>query len=420
MTPFDSRTVLRPALAAALCLMGGSAAAATCGGAPRLAVTTPTGFCAGIIGQGFKFARGVQPMLDGSVLVVDLGGWQKNQGSVWLLKPGAGGFQKTLLMKKIDRPNGIVLGPDGLVYVGAIKRVFRFDPRDPEGSSKDVIGGNSGTPGLPGIGRHPLTAMRFDAKGDLYVNVGSGSDHCEDKNGKAPDPAKPCLEASGANALGVLRKYTMQWPAGTVKSWEVHATGLRNSMALAVHPTTQAVWQGENSRDAIQVAMKGLKNDNDLPHDELNLIEAKANYGWPYCYDNNVASPEYPDAKCAAYRAPVRLLPAHAAPLGMTFYTGDMFPAQYKNSLIVGYHGYRAHGRRLVAFLPDAQGAPLGKMIELISDWGAKPNQAPGAPVDVKQGPDGAIYVVEDHSGRVLRLQYAFPVPDPAKSAPGK
>lgn len=410
MTLFDSRSLFRPAFAAALALAAGSAGAAdTCGGAPRLVVNTPPGFCAGIIGQGFKFARGVQPMADGSVLVVDLGGWQPDQGSLWRLKPGAAGFQKTLLMKKIDRPNGIVLGPDGLVYVGAIKRIFRFDPRDPEGTVKDVIGGNSGTPALPGIGRHPLTAMRFDAKGDLYVNVGSGSDHCEDKDGKAPDGGKPCAEASGPNALGVLRKYTMQWPAGTVKRWEVHATGLRNSMALALHPTTHALWQGENSRDAIQAAIKGLKNDNELPHDELNLIEPKGNYGWPYCYDNNVASPEYPKAACAAYRAPQRLLPAHAAPLGMTFYTGAMFPAQYKNSLIVGYHGYREHGHRLVALLPDANGAPLGKSIELISGWTARPKQSAGAPVDVKQGPDGAIYLVEDRSGRVVRLQYGAP-----------
>lgn len=419
MMPFHTLSFRMPALATVICLAaGGAIAADTCGGAPRLAVSTPAGFCAGIIGQGFKFARGVQPMPDGSVLVVDLGSWQPNQGSVWLLKPGAAGFQKTLLMKKIDRPNGIVLGPDGLVYVGAIKRVFRFDPRDPENTVKDVIGGDSGTPGLPGIGRHPLTAMRFDAKGDLYVNVGSGSDHCEDKDGKAPDPGKPCAETTGANALGVLRKYTMQWPAGTVKSWDVHATGLRNSMALAIHPATQALWQGENSRDAIQAAIKGMKNDDELPHDELNLIEAKGNYGWPYCYDNNVASPEYPDARCAAYRVPVRLLPAHAAPLGMTFYTGTMFPEKFKNSLVIGYHGYREHGHRLVALLPDAQGAPLGKSIELIGGWSARPKQAGGAPVDVKQGPDGAIYLVEDRSGRVVRLQYAAP-PGSAGS-PGK
>jgi glucose/arabinose dehydrogenase len=73
--------------------------------------------------------------------------------------------------------------------------------------------------------------------------------------------------------------------------------------------------------------------------------------------------------------------------------------------LIIGFHGYREHGHRLVAVLPDRAGAPLGKMVELIGGWGPKAQQAMGAPVDVKQGADGNIYIVEDRTGRVVRLQ---------------
>ena len=144
----------------------------------------------------------------------------------------------------------------------------------------------------------------------------------------------------------------MAWPAGTVTSWRTHARGLRNSMALAFHPATGELWQAENARDAIQAAMPQLKSDENLPHEELNLIKADQHYGWPYCYDDNVASPEYPKTACAAqYAAPQRLLPGHAAPLGMTFYTASRFPELYKNSLIIGYHGYRSNGHRLVALL---------------------------------------------------------------------
>lgn len=384
--------------------------AADCGGFPQLEVATPPGFCAAVIADGFKFPRGIQPLPNGDIVVVDMRNWEPNRGSIWLLKPAAGKYERLRLLGGLDRPNGITLGPDGLLYVGLVHRIIRFDPRKPE-VVEDVIGGQSGVAPLPGLGRHLLTTMRFDAQGDLYVNVGSASDHCEDEKGNAPLPSQRCAEAEGPQALGVIRKYKMRWPQGTVVSWENYASGLRNSMALALHPVSGALWQADNGRDAIQAAMPKLANDNELPHDELNLVRRGANYGWPYCYDDNRTSPEYPSAVCSKYEAPARLLPAHAAPLGMTFYTAARYPALYKNSLIIGFHGYREHGHRLVALLPDNKGQPLGKMVELIGDWGHKDKQSMGAPVDIKQGPDGNVYLVEDRTGRVVRLQYTAPVP---------
>lgn len=397
-------------LAASLLLISAAHAAATCGDFKRLDVITPDGFCAAVLADGFKFTRGIQPLSNGELVVVDMRSWEPKQGRVWLLKPtSAGHYEQVLLLKGLDRPNGIVLGPDGMLYLGLVGSIVRFDPHNPEDTLRDVIGGKSDVAPLPGRGRHLLTNMRFDARGDLYVNVGSATDHCEGEDGAAPAAGKPCAEAEGPQALGVIRKYKLLWPMAMVTSWENYATGLRNSMALALHPGNGALWQADNGRDAIQAAMPGLANDNDLPHDELNLVQRGVHYGWPYCYDANRASPEYPGADCKPYRAPARLLPAHAAPLGMTFYTGSRLPALYRNSLIVGYHGYRAHGHRLVALLPDAKGAPLGKSVDLIKGWNSKPGQGMGAPVDVKQGPDGNIYLVEDRTGRVVRLQYETP-----------
>ena len=404
------KTLLAGLLAAAS--IAPAMAADLCDGMPRLDVTTPAGFCVAVLADGMKFPRGVLPLTNGDVLVTDMAGWTANQGKLWRLsrKAGGAGFDRKLLLDKLDRPNGIVQGPDGMVYVGVVGRIFRFDLRDPA-TITDVIGGTAATPRLPGLGLHLLTNMRFSAEGNLYVNVGSSTDHCEGKDNKAPDASKPCASAEGKEALGAIREYKMSWPAGTVASWSTHAHGLRNSMALAFHPATGALWQAENARDAIQAAIPGLKSDEDLPHEELNLIKAGQHYGWPYCYDSNVASPEYPKTGCAAkYVAPQRLLPGHAAPLGMTFYTASRFPAIYKNSLIIGYHGYRANGHRLVALLPDAAGAPLGKSVELIGNWERKGKQGRGAPVDVKQGQDGDIYLADDHNGLVMKLHYATPV----------
>lgn len=403
------KTLLAGLLAAAS--IAPAMAADLCDGMPRLDVTTPAGFCVAVLADGMKFPRGVLPLTNGDVLVTDMAGWTANQGKLWRLsrKANGAGFDRKLLLDKLDRPNGIVQGPDGMVYVGVVGRIFRFDLRDPAAIT-DVIGGTAATPRLPGLGLHLLTNMRFSPEGNLYVNVGSSTDHCEGKDNKAPDASKPCASGEGKEALGAIREYKMNWPAGTVASWSTHAHGLRNSMALAFHPATGALWQAENARDAIQAAMPGLKSDEDLPHEELNLIKAGQHYGWPYCYDNNVASPEYPKTGCAAkYAAPQRLLPGHAAPLGMTFYTASRFPAMYKNSLIIGYHGYRANGHRLVALLPDAAGAPLGKSVELIKGWERKGKQGRGAPVDVKQGQDGDIYLADDHNGLALKLHYEAP-----------
>jgi len=384
-----------------------SAPADTCAGLPRLSATTPAGFCVGIVAEGIKSPRSVQPLANGDLLVADMGGWQPDRGGVWRLRKTSTGYEKTQLFSGLDRPNSIVLGLDGRAYVGVVKRIARFDPMAAAPKLEDVIGGTAATAPLPGTGRHLLTAFVFDRENNLIVNVGSASDHCESEAG-APDPSRPCAESEGKTPQGAIRKYTMRWPQGTPLAWENLATGLRNSMAMAVDRRDGTLWQGENSRDAIGAAMPQLKNDNDLPHDELNRIVRGAHYGWPYCYDNGLPSPEYPKADCRRYQAPARLLPAHAAPLGMTFYTTAGFPAQYANSLLVSFHGYRDHGHRIVALLPDAKGAPLGKMVELVGRGSGK---APtlGAPVDIKVAPNGDLFIADDHKGRVLLLHYAAP-----------
>lgn len=377
---------------------------ATCASLPRLHVKTAPGFCLGLVADGLKAPRGLAPLPNGDIVVADMGSWGAQQGRIWLLRRGAQGYAKTVLFDRLDRPNGVARGPDGKVYVAMPGRVVRFAPADARPALADVIGGASGVAALPSRGRHLLPALLFDAKGDLIVSVGSASDHCENADG-AMAPGPVCAERSGNDALGVIRKYTMQWPAGKAAGWTVLARGLRNSMAMAIDARTGQLWQADNGRDNMQTAMPSLKNDDELPHDELNLVAPGADYGWPYCYDDNLASPEYPKADCRAYRAPARLLPAHAAPLGMVFYTAAPFPATFRNSLIVGYHGYRKHGHRVVALLDAGKGGPLGQSVTLVE--GARGNaDGIGAPVAVGVDADGDVVISDDHSGIVARLHY--------------
>jgi glucose/arabinose dehydrogenase len=121
-----------------------------------------------------------------------------------------------------------------------------------------------------------------------------------------------------------------------------------------------------------------------------------------------IPSPEFPHTDCTHYQKPFLLLPPHAAPLGMTYYFGTLFPKAFEGVLLIGYHGYRKYGHRLVMVPTDAYGLPTGAPpMDLIGNW-VKPM---GAPVDVKVADDGAVLITEDRNKTVLRLFFDLPRP---------
>lgn len=368
-----------------------------CDGYPGVALETPPNLCVGLVADHLGFPRGVADDAD-AIYVADMGGWRKGHGRVLRLdKKDPGG--RAVLLKGLDEPNALVPGPDGMLYVGVLGRVIRFDPHaaDPAATLRDVV------VGLPDTGRHPLTAIAVAADGALFLNVGSKTDNCETDSGGAPDPNAPCPETAETPPRGSIIHVVPQ-PSGAVDAAtaKVVARGLRNSLGLAIRPGGQLI-AAVNARDAIDTRDPTLSDDK-LPHDTLDWIETGADYGWPYCFDDKRPAPEYPHRDCSAIRAPDLLLPPHAAPLGLLYYAGTRLP-DLTGRLVIPFHGYREGGHRIVSLALDADGRPEGRPADLVWGWDKVPGSHPkGAPVALATMRDGSILITEDVNDTLLRL----------------
>jgi glucose/arabinose dehydrogenase len=432
------RVVIASVLGAVLGLAAGSAGAAprvgykvegTCDGWPRLAIQTQAGMCAGLVagptpgdftGRQLRLPRTLVQLDAQTWLIADLADWTRPRGVIWRLtaQPGRP-VQLQPLLTGLSLPHGLAIGPDGLAYVGEMSRIFRFDPRaaDPAATVRDVV------TGLPDNrlhdNRHPLSQFVFAADGALLVNVGAPSDQCLDANGARVGTDR-CDQSEGEEATAGIRRYALVAPGRWDTKFTMLARGLRNSVALVVHPSG-TVLQAENSYDL---------PDRWSPFEEVNLIQAGRHYGWPYCMDMATPTPGAwagaMDCASSAHTPPAALLPPHVAPLAMTWYHGAMFP-QLEGKLLMSWHGYRSTGGRLVALAVNGKGAPVTRakasyplypsgsrpfgagpaaQAEVLTPgWGRVEGLRPqGTPVGIAVAADGAIWVADDKNAGVIRF----------------
>jgi glucose/arabinose dehydrogenase len=276
-------------------------------------------------------------------------------------------------------PHGLAFRGDTL-YLADGGGVWRFDPgvASPVHLISDIP-----------TGGHASRTIVFGPDHLMYVSIGSSCNICTETD---------------ARRAAVVRYHL----DGTLD--HVFASGLRNSVGLAFNPTTGALWATNNDRDDIghQGAINDVAMTDSLPPERINILLDSKNYGWPRCYLPNRPNPEYPTADCSTAQGPAITFTAHSAPLGLAFYTGTMFPAEYRGDVFVALHGSwnrTAPTGAKVVRVHVQNGMPVS-VTDFIVGWQLAGGTRWGRPADILVLPDGSMLINDDLSGRIWRVTY--------------
>ena len=326
---------------------------------------------------------------------------------------------------KVPGARVMAMGPDGAVYVsetGANKvvRVWDVNGDNVADSVRTVVSGLHGPAGLafhkgylyianedgvvraqldgqgnlvgsvvpvntlPHGGGHSTRTIVFGADSGMYVSVGSSCNLCVETDSERATVLR--FNEDGSNG-------------------RVFSRGLRNAVGLAVEPSTHKLWVSQNERDDIQ------PDHQNLPPEEINILQDGKDYGWPYCYSHSgvpVPNPEYNDApRCASTVSAALEMQAHSAPLGMTFLDkATKLPSEYRSDLLLAFHGSWDRsvptGAKVVR-IHVSGGVPTG-IEDFVTGWQRDDGSRWGRPADVEVYKDGSVLISDDQSGALYRV----------------
>ena len=280
------------------------------------------------------------------------------------------------LAKGLNMPNGVAFR-DGSLYVAEVSRVLRFDNIEDrlKNPPKPAIVRDD----FPTDRHHGWKFISFGPDDNLYLPVGA--------------PCNICRRGDERYA-SIMRMR----PDG--KGLEIFAHGVRNTVGFDWNPKTKELWFTDNGRDWL---------GDDQPPDELNHAVRKGlHFGFPYCHGGTIPDPDFgSNRSCNEFIPPAMQLGPHVAALGMRFYTGAMFPPEYRNQIFIAEHG------------SWNRSVPIGYRITLVRLEGNRPvhyevfaegwlknGRAWGRPVDVLVMDDGALLVSDDRAGVIYRISY--------------
>ncbi len=351
------------------------------GDAAVATITVPDGFAVQVFVDGLSGPRFMAVGPDGVLYVADRG----NDRIVAL--PDADGNGQAdeirVVADGLNNPHNLVYH-EGAWYVAVTDGVVRLIDADGDGvaeSRTTLI--DSYTP----PGQHSSRTIAFLPDGRLLLSAGSTCNVCEEE-----DPRRAAITS-----------YDSPVGQDQLTGETLYASGLRNAVGLTVNPETGQLWVTNNGRDLL---------GDDLPSETVYQVEEGTDYGWPSCHSGTIVDPEFGFAgACDDAGQPAVTIQAHSAPLGLTFYTGSTFPAEYQGDLFVALHGSWNRsvptGYKVVR-VPMANGAPAGPVEDFATGWLNSDGNADGRPVDVTVGADGALYVSDDKGGFIYRI-YAQP-----------
>jgi glucose/arabinose dehydrogenase len=355
----------------------------------------PPGFTVNLFAEGLAAPRVIRTASNGDIFVAESGA-----GRVRVFRPDGGApASGAVFAQGLERPFGVAFYPSGAdprwVYVATSGSVVRFRYRIGEltasGPPETVVRT------LPSGGAHWTRDIAFSPDDKtMFVSVGSATNDAE---GMAALSSR-ALGASGDEERDRANVLAFDPDGGRQR---IYATGLRNCSGLTVEPATSALWCAVNERDGL---------GDDLPPDYGTRVAEGAFYGWPWYYIGAHQDPRHdgqrPDLK-GRVTVPDVLFQAHSAPLGITFYQGDAFPAEYKGDAFVAFHGSWNRAKRTgykVVRLVMKDGKPTGVYEDFLTGFVASDESVWGRPVDVAVTKDGALLVTDDEGGAIWRVRW--------------
>lgn len=301
----------------------------------------------------------------------------RSTDKIYAVKPDG---QVKVLADGLQMPVGVTFHK-GDLYVSSINRIVVL--RDIEAHLDSPPKAEELPAQFPKETAHGWKFIAFGPDDKLYVPVGAPCNICRPEREKYANLQR-------MNADGSAR--------------EVVAYGIRNTVGFTWHPQTKQLWFTDNGRDML---------GDDKPDDELNKVsKVGEDFGFPDCHQGDIADPEEGNKPCSAFTPPVAKLGPHVAALGLRFYTGEQFPAEYRDNLFIAEHGSwnrtQKIGYRVVRVELNEDGT-LKRQSVFAEGWLDKHGEVHGRPADVLVAPDGSLLVSDDQNGAIYRIRYGKP-----------